>query len=217
MMDLLTKQGLELAAVGSGSAFGSRPSLTDEERTATERVFDWICQFPEPRLSLAHGSANRDNLLERQQNACACFNELGRMAANRGIQCAFHPSSYPTSLFVTDGDYRTMLDELDPAVVKYCADSGHIVNGDMDIYEIFTTYASIIDHVHFKDITADKKWATMGEGVIDFPRIMKILDDAGYNGWIIFEEESPAARDDPDDATLKNGKYLEGILNPLGF
>ena len=110
-----------------------------------------------------------------------------------------------------------MLDEMDPDALKYCPDTGHIGNGGMDIYEIFTTYISMIGHVHMKDITEDKKWAPNGEGIIDFPRIMKILDDAGYDGWIVFEEESDAAREDPDEATLKNGRYLTETLRPLGY
>ena len=87
----------------------------------------------------------------------------------------------------------------------------------MDVYEIFTTYMSIIGHVHMKDITVDKKWAPNGEGYIDFPRLMKMLDDANYIGWIVFEEESDSAREDPDAATLKNGSYLQNTFLPLGY
>ena len=73
-----------------------------------------------------------------------------------------------------------MLDSLDTSVVGYCADSGHIVNGGMDVYDIFSTCASVIRHVHLKDITAEKDWAPMGKGIIEFPRPMTILHDAGY-------------------------------------
>ena len=110
-----------------------------------------------------------------------------------------------------------MLDGLDPQVVTYCPDSGHIANGGMDVYAIFATYASIIGHVHLKDISADRQWVPIGEGVIDFPRIFNILDDAGYAGWISFEEESPSAVTDPDGATLDAGRYLKETLLPLGY
>ena len=92
-----------------------------------------------------------------------------------------------------------------------------IVNGEMDVYEIFATYASVIGHVHLKDINEDRSWAPMGEGIIDFPRLLKTLHDAGYDGWIDIEEESADARVDPDAATLKNGRYLAETLLPLGF
>ena len=57
----------------------------------------------------------------------------------------------------------------------------------------------------------------MGEGIIDFSQLMKTLSDADYDGWIVFEEESFSAKDDPDGATLKNGRYLSETLLPLGF
>jgi len=216
MVDLLQEHDLRLAALAYGNQYNN-PTLTEEERAATERIFDYLEVFPEPRLSLSHYSADRDHLLARQQNAIACLNEVGQLAADRGIACSFHPSSYPTSLFLVASDYRFMLDGLDPEVVTYCPDSGHIANGGMDVYEIFSTYASIIDHVHLKDISADKQWVPIGEGVIDFPRLLKILDDADYEGWVSFEEESPAAERDPDGATLDAGRYLAETLLPLGY
>jgi inosose dehydratase len=217
MTEVLKEYDLALVATSLGGGFGKSPSLNEEERAAAGQVFDFISHFPKPRLSLSHYSRDRDNLLERQRNAMSCYNEIGRMATELGIACALHPSSYPTSIFITDSDYRVMLDEMDPEVVKYCPDTGHIANGDMDVYEIFTTYMSIIGHVHMKDITVDKKWAPNGDGCIDFPRLMKMLDDANYIGWIVFEEESDAAREDPDAATIKNGRYLAETILPLGY
>ena len=216
MVDLLQEHELQLSALAFGNAYHN-PTLTDEERAAAEKIFDYIGTFSEPRLSLSHYSDNRENLRERQLNALSCLNEMGQLAADRGIACSFHPSSYPASLFLVDGDYRLMLDKLDPKVVSYCPDSGHIANGGMDVYEIFSTYASIIGHVHLKDISADKQWVPIGEGVIDFPRLLKILDNAGYEGWICFEEESPRAVSDPDGETLDAGRYLVEELLPLGY
>ena len=216
MIDLLEKHGLQLTSIGFGGSWAN-PTLTDEERASAEWCFDYLKAFPEPRLSLAHGSRDRNDLVERQRNAIACANEVGKLAADVGISCAFHASSYPTSLFLIEDDYKRMLDLLDPQVVRYCPDSGHIVNGGMDVYEIFKTYVSVIGHVHLKDITADKHWAAMGEGIIDFSQLMKTLSDADYDGWIVFEEESFSAKDDPDGATLKNGRYLSETLLPLGF
>lgn len=216
MVDLLAECELELSALAFGNSYHS-PTLSDEERAAAERTFDYLSAFPNPRLSLSHKSTERTDLLERQRNAVSCLNQVGRLAAARGIACSFHPSSYATSLFLIDSDYRLMLDELDPAVVTYCPDSGHIANGGMDVYEIFSTYSEIIGHVHLKDISADKQWVPAGEGVIDFPRLLKILDDSGYEGWICFEEESPTAETDPDGETLRAGRYLAETLLPLGL
>lgn len=216
MADLLQQYGLQLASIGAGGGF-PKATLSEKERSAIERVFDYVSSFPEPRVSLSHGSRDRSDLAERQRNAMSCINEVGRIATDRGITCAFHPTSGPPSIFRTPEDYKIMLDLLDTQVVGYCADSGHIVNGGMDVYEIFSTYAPVIRHVHVKDITAEKTWAPMGKGIIDFPRLMRTLQEADYDGWICMEEESSDAVTDPDAATLKNGEYLATVLRPLGY
>ena len=217
LAEVLEKYEIPLVATSLGGNFGERPTLTKEERDAAEQVFEFISYFPEPRLSLSHYSRDRGNLLERQRNAMSCYNQIGRMATDKGIACALHPSSYPTSIFITASDYHVMLAELDAEVVKYCPDTGHIAMGDMDVYEIFSTYMSMIGHVHMKDITKDKKWATNGEGIIDFTVLLDMLSQANYAGWIVFEEESDLAKEDPDAATIKNGLYLQDTLLPLGY
>jgi inosose dehydratase len=73
----------------------------------------------------------------------------------------------------------------------------------------------LIQHVHFKDMTAAGEWTAMGAGVIDFPRIVTRLRDTGYDGWIMVEEESAEAETDPDAATAQNGVYLRQALLPL--
>ena len=217
MAEVLEEFDLQLVATSLGGNFGKRRALTQEERDAAEQTFNFISKFREPRLSLSHYSSDRENLLERQCNAMACYNEIGTMAKDKGIACSLHPSSYPTSIFITRDDYDVMLNEMNFDAVKYCPDTGHIARGDMDVYEIFTTYISMIDHVHMKDITKDKKWAANGEGIIDFPNLLSMLDQADYKGWVVFEEESDQARLDPDGATIKNGLYLQNTLLPLGY
>lgn len=216
MADLLAEHGLSLASLGFGGAFRNS-TLNEQERAQADRVFDYLKSFPQARLTLAHGSRDRSDLTERQYNAMACVNEVARLAVERGIACAFHPTSGGYSIFRSADDYKLMLDSLDTSVVGYCPDSGHIVNGGMDVYEIFSTYASVISHVHLKDISEDNHWAPMGEGIIDFPRLLQTLHDADYGGWINIEEESADAKVDPDGATLKNGSYLAETLLPLGF
>lgn len=216
MAGLLEEKGLQLAALSFGGGW-PESTLREKDLEQLETAFDYVATFPDPRITLGHGSRNRTGLAERRRNAIACVNEIGKRAADRGIVCSFHPTSGSPSIFRTPEDYKVMLDLLDTSVVGYCPDAGHVVNGGMDVYDLFSTYASVIRHVHLKDITREKNWAPMGEGVIDFPRLLKILSDADYQGWIVIEEESSNAVTDPDGATLKNGKYLSDTLLPLGY
>lgn len=143
---------------------------------------------------------DRLNLRQRQANAIACVNAVASRAVDQGIVCSFHSNSPKGSVFRIQEDYRILLDSLDSRVVGFTPDTGHIAKGGMDVLDIFNSYRPLNKHVHFKDITASGEWTAMGAGVIDFPRIVTMLRDTGYAGWIMIEEESPDAEADPDSA-----------------
>ena len=216
MKKLLDKESLQLGALCFARDWRG-PKEDDEERQAADKLLDYMKNFPETHLMLCqkHGS-DRFDLEQRQQNCIACINDLAKRAADRGIASSIHPNSPQGSIFRIEDDYKILMDGIDTAVLGYCPDSGHILNGDMDVYAIFETYMSLIKHVHLKDINTDGQWAPMGQGITDFPRLHQMLHDANYKGWVMIEEESTLAETDPDGATRTNGKYLVETLLPLG-
>lgn len=215
LQELLDRENLELGALCLVCDWRG-PKESDEERARADYLIEYMRAFPETHLMLCQmPGADRSDLRERQLNAMACINDVATRAAERGIVCSHHPNSPPGSVFRTREDYEVMFKLMKDEVIGYCPDSGHIINGDMDVYDIFSTYLSTIRHVHLKDITADKTWAAMGQGITDFPRLMKMLADADFDGWVMIEEESAHAEVDPDAATGVNGEYLVETLLPL--
>lgn len=187
------------------------PEETEEEKAEADRVIHILKNhFPEALLALCQmpGDDRRD-LVQRQNNCITCCHDIGRRAADAGIISAFHPNSPEGSVFRTREDYEILLDKLNPAIVGFSPDCGHIAKGGMDPIEIFGEYAAAIRHVHFKDMTPEGIWAEMGEGSIDFSGIVQILSDSNYSGWIMIEDESPRAEEDPDGVTLDNGRYIQ--------
>ena len=53
----------------------------------------------------------------------------------------------------------------------------------------------------------------MGKGIGDFTSIVDFLDETGYKGWIMTEDESPEAEHDSDQVVLADGKYMKSIQN----
>lgn len=215
LKDVLAQHGLQLGALTLVCAW-TGPAETDEERREAERCFAYLKTFPGAHLMLCHAAGpDRSDLRQRQENALACINAVAARAAEHAIVSSFHPNSPPGSVFRVAEDYRVLFDGLDSRVLGYAPDSGHIARGGMDVVKTFEAYRPLIRHVHFKDMTPSGEWAGMGEGIIDFPRIVTMLRDTGYVGWIMVEEESQAAEADPDSVTLRNGRYLRQSLLPL--
>lgn len=213
--DLLEERGLALGALCLVCEWRDARE-TDDERAAAARLFDYLDAFPGTHLCLCqYPGEDRSDLAERQRNAIACANAVAARAVDRGLVCSFHPNSPPGSVFRTEEDYRILLDGLDPRLIGFCPDSGHMARGGMDVLALFREFRPLIRHVHFKDYAADGEWKGMGEGDIDFPGIVAFLRDTGYDGWVMVEEESAAAERDPDGATLANGRYLREVLLPL--
>ena len=215
LKDILAERDLQLGALALVCAW-QEPRETLDELAAAERIFRYLDAFPGTHLGLGQfPGADRANLHERRQNCLACTNAVAARAADRGLVCSFHPNSAPGSVFRVADDYKVLLDGLDPQVVGYCPDSGHIARGGMDPVAVFQEALPLIRHVHFKDYAADGQWAGMGEGIIDFPAIVTMLARSDFDGWVMVEEESPFAEQNPDAATLQNGEYLKRELAGL--
>jgi inosose dehydratase len=215
LMEELQKRGLELAAL-TLSLQWLHNGETDEEQTTADYFIDYLKHFPGALLNVVqkHGK-DRNDLQTRQTNALNCVNAIARRAADQGVVTAFHPNSPPGSIFRNEEDYKILFDGLDMNVIGYTPDAGHIACGGMNVAEIFETYRPLIKHVHFKDASADNVWEAMGEGVIDFPRIVRHLRKTDYNGWIMVEEESGKAVADPDGAMMANSLYVKDQLIPI--
>ena len=163
---------------------------------------------------LAHLAADpvrEHNLYEKQMNQLYCLCDIAKRARERGIVPVFHPNSGPNSIFRYESDYHIMFDMLYEGGIGYAPDAGHMANGGIDPLSVIKEHRDLVQHVHFKDMTADHTWATMGTGIIDFESIVRYLEETDYRGWIMTEDESPDAVADSDGVVLADGKYMAPI------
>ena len=205
---------LELAALAHAAEW-RHDHETEDERAEADDIIELLRAFPEARLVLVQlPGTDRTNLRVRQQAAIACMNAVGRRALEAGLRPTVHPNSPPGSLFRTADDYEVLLEGID-SNIGFTPDAGHIAAGGMNAVELVRYYRDRIDHVHFKDIHPGGAWAATGSGLLDFPAIVSFLVKTGYNGWIVLEDESEDARQNPDAATHHNGEYVLEVLQPL--
>ncbi|MGB0775056.1 MAG: sugar phosphate isomerase/epimerase family protein [Akkermansiaceae bacterium] len=209
----LEKHGVELAAIAFVQDWNN-PEETADERAAADAAIELLKQFPGAYLCTVQMPTGRHDLEQRRLNLVANVNAVSRRATDAGIPCTFHPNSPETSTNRTEEDYSVILENLDPSVTGWTPDVGHIINGGMDPLTKMKQYASLINHVHYKDWDGNPEFALMGQGKVKLLEITQWLKDRDYNGWIICEDEAPSAVDDPDGVTLHDGKWIREALLP---
>lgn len=215
--ELLAQQHMELAALVLHQPWQGAKE-TPEEKSFSDQAIAFVSRFPQAKLMLSHhaGDIQRgtgEALYERRQNLIRCMESVTRRAGEQGIVCCFHPNSGKNSLFRTEEDYRILFDFLYRTDIGYAPDIGHIANGGMDPLAILRQYQDKVRHVHFKDRLGPNEWAIMGEGTIDYPAIVRYLEEQEYRGWVMVEDESLRALQDSDEVVRLDGLYMAQFQN----
>ena len=217
LKDLLDREGIAFAALAVHEDWLLEKE-TDQEKERLDEAIEFLSHFPTAKLVLCHVAADpvREHLLyEKQKNQLSCLSDIAMRARERGIVPVYHPNSGENSIFRYESDYHIMFDTLYTSGIGYAPDAGHLANGGIDPLQMIMEHRDLVQHVHFKDMTAGHEWTTMGTGVIDFPSIVRFLEDTGYGGWIMTEDESPDAAADSDGVVMADGIYMRSIRDAL--
>jgi inosose dehydratase len=209
----LQEQGIELAALALALDWNGIEE-SENERIIADNAVGLLEHFPGAVLNTVQIPTGRHQLEERRRSLVNIVNTVSKRANDKGIPCSFHPNSPHTSIIRTEEDYRVVLEALDTTVTGWTPDVGHIINGGMDPLAKMKEYASLINHVHYKDWNGEPEFALMGKGKVDLLSITQWLKDIKYNGWIICEDEGMEALEDPDFVTLHDGRWIMNELIP---
>ena len=153
------------------------------------------------------------------------LNQLGRIARDDfGLTLCYHHHMGTGVQTVAETD--RMLDATDPALVSLNYDSGHFYFSFEDPVAALKKYIGRVRHVHLKDVRAGERercrdrdmsfmaavesgvFTVPGDGVIDFPAIFRILEGAGYEGWLVVEAEQNPAKAHPLTYARKARAYI---------
>ena len=203
--------GLELAsfAFGSKSGFTIREEIVNDLKTA-ERWIGFAAQFPGALVSIGSATIVSEGRRDDKFAIAADFyNKAAEIGRKAGVDLAVHPSSHHNTLLFNRADYDRLFSRLDPALVGWAPDTGHILRGHKDILDTLRAYQDRIRYLHLKDVGADGQWAMLGKGVCDVPAVIDIVRAAPrFNGWLVLEEESAIAAADPSAAVRINRQTM---------
>lgn len=150
-----------------------------------------------------------DRNIEMYKKMVGDWNEVGEIMMNVGIQFGYHNHNF--EFLNIDGVvpyYDILLSDLDPDLVTMQLDLYWATKAGQDPVEMFNQYPGRFEMLHFKDMSVDNApfydvtkddIAPVGEGLIDFKRILAAKDTAGMKYFFV------------EDDNQGNGKPFEGI------
>jgi inosose dehydratase len=152
----------------------------------------------------ADGSASLDG--QGWEHATALVDRIARNAREHGIATAFHP--HAASYVEAPHEIERLLAGTDPGLVGLCLDTGHVAYGGAEPAQLAREHASRVRHVHLKDLrlsvhasavtrgidfrdaVGEGVFAPLGEGDLDLRGTLDELRDAGYDGWLVVEQDT---------------------------
>jgi len=165
---------------------------------------------------------------EALQNVADCLDEVGRRAADKGLDVSIHNEFWCA---VNLSNHEKLLEMTDPRYVQYCLDTAQVSIMGVDIVEFYDKWHERIKYLHLKDTTRKslpdeerfkagaeyddegKRWFyEMGGGHVDFPGLWRLMKKHGYKGWATVETDGTPDR----CATMLLAKwYIDNVLSPI--
>ena len=154
--------------------------------------------------------------------------EIARQVrAASGLRTVVHP--HIGTWVETPAETERLLALTDPELLGIVFDTGHWRFGGGDSVADLRRFAERVWYVHFKDHdpqvahqSREQGWdgpRSVGEGVfpelgrgdIDFPAVRQVLDEIGYEGWIVVEQDVLPGLGTPKESARRNREYLASI------
>jgi inosose dehydratase len=144
-----------------------------------------------------------------------------------GLRTVFH--HHIGTWIETPAETQRLMELTDPAILGLCFDTGHWSFAGGDPVSGVHQLADRIWHVHFKDHdpevarqSREQGWdgptsvghgifCELGKGDVDFPAVRAALDEIGYSGWIVVEQDILPGMGTPFESAKRNREYLTSI------
>lgn len=156
-------------------------------------------------------------------------NDIARVVKDRyGMRTVFH--HHCAGFIETPSEIHALMDLTDPLLLGLCFDTGHYMfGGGYDPVSLMKKYRDRIWHVHFKDFSPEvaeagrrHNWdyfeavrngvfCELGRGAVDFRKVKEWLEETGYDGWIVVEQDVLPGMGNPKVCANNNRIYLQSI------
>jgi inosose dehydratase len=144
-----------------------------------------------------------------------------------GLRTVFHP--HCGGYVETEAEIDQLMKRTDPTLLGLCLDTGHIKYAGGDPVAVLKRYTSRIWHVHFKDCddavasharavqlgylaaVRNQLFCELGRGAVDFAKVVETLQQIGYDGWIVVEQDVFPGYGAPEESARRSRDFLRGL------
>jgi inosose dehydratase len=156
---------------------------------------------------------------------------VAQAIGSEGPRPCFHP--HVGSWIETELEVRAMLDAIDPSVLAFGPDTGHLFWGGTDPSKVISDYADRIGAVHLKDVHrqaaqrsqeqgddyagatfVEHVWTEPGRGDVDFDAVFAALPD-NYAGWLVVEVDVPDLPS-KEESTAESARWITAQRDRAG-
>lgn len=172
-------------------------------------------------------AGDTDHLEERWAKLVESLRELGDKAAAKGVTLVVE--NHFNTMAVSAKQGAKLMQDVDHPAVRILYDQANLTFTENEDYEeAIRTQQQYVAYMHVKDLVFKEGVAftssdvahpkeeernvytrIVGEGVLKWPEILRMVKDCGYDGWLSLEYERRWHPDDIPDASIGMKKSLE--------
>ncbi len=145
------------------------------------------------------------------------FTKMGEISQKYDITTCLHPHAH-TRMFHED-EIDCFLSITDRNLIGLTMDTAHTTLAGMDAVKAFDKYGDRIQYVHLKDLDPDpeahadwpmNRFLALGQGVIDFKGVIKVLKKHNYKGVLCVELDCPLVCN--FESAQYSRRYIKDVL-----
>lgn len=206
-MEFCQAIGVRIVAFTGGVA-------TDDDLELSRRKLEFLKEIGGSALMVgppsSRGVADEDRARVMDEFIERC-KRLGEMCERYGVPAGMH--NHLWTVVETEDEIRRFLDA---GPIGWCPDFGHAAAAGADVMALLREYGQTIVHGHLKDAIVDEegkfvRFCELGRGNVglDWALILRVLEDMGYDRWLVVEQDHTTVTPMYDMAV--NRDYLASI------
>ena len=192
--------GVGIASLCMGLLNSYPLATTPEAENWVENCLDAMADMNVDQVLLAFfGNGDMHQMKEQQPLVINKLKRLAPIAEKKNKTLAIES-------YLTADDYLRLLDSIGSDAVKVYYDVRNSHNKGYDIFHEMALLGKkkLISQVHLKE-----DHTRLGEGDINFPKVIETLDKIDYNGWLIVESASTG---DWKASQTANARFVKKLI-----